>query len=600
MTDVTRRQFGAVAGAGILTAAVPGTAAAARPLGPPRTRAVSMAMHIHACFSEGGPVSASMMTHLDQATKHGVDVIWWTEHDFRMEAYGYYQGIAFDGDDEGHGLIWFDETDGTVSGDSRAFVTDPVSPAESGRALAVRASGAAADWGGRYLRPKAGNSFYRTNLTDTTITVDVLAQQVGPDAEAVVEVQTSYRPATDGRDAGPYVLHYRLGPAPGRRLETPLLGVVEQAATGGWQTLALDPLADLRAFWPDMVASDSSLFNLRFGIRARAGATGAAVFDHLTITRTRDPLTWAPRLQDELMATYAASYPAVQQHQSSEISLVRHLNVFMDDFQLFPYTGPPSKDDSPQALAAMVRWYQDRGALVQYNHPPQRSGAELVAYGGFGTDLVEIGRDADTKVDGAGANTILGDRIDLFDVAARNSVFLTATGVSDDHQGRDWVNPDGGMRYVTSVWSRSTSKADLHAALAAGQAWWHDLLYWPAGAIDLVAEGRSAMGSVLRSARAELPVDVHVAELPADATVQVVVGACDGADVTPSVQVTSYPAAALAGGRLRVTLGRGAGAYLRVEVHDPVGRVIGFGNPLWLLDPSAPVAVPAARRFGGR
>jgi hypothetical protein len=49
---------------------------------------VSMAMHIHGSFSEG---IASMDAHLEQARRHGVDVIWWIDHDFRRTAHGYRQ-----------------------------------------------------------------------------------------------------------------------------------------------------------------------------------------------------------------------------------------------------------------------------------------------------------------------------------------------------------------------------------------------------------------------------------------------------------------------------------------------------------------------------
>jgi hypothetical protein len=66
-------------------------------------QAVRMALHIHSSFSEG---PATMMTHLDQAQRHKVDVIWWTDHDFRMEGYGYTKAIACDGTAEGQGLTW--------------------------------------------------------------------------------------------------------------------------------------------------------------------------------------------------------------------------------------------------------------------------------------------------------------------------------------------------------------------------------------------------------------------------------------------------------------------------------------------------------------
>ena len=52
-----------------------------------------MAMHVHSSFIEG---MASMATHLAQATNNGVDVIWWTDHDWRMAARCYRNVVHFD------------------------------------------------------------------------------------------------------------------------------------------------------------------------------------------------------------------------------------------------------------------------------------------------------------------------------------------------------------------------------------------------------------------------------------------------------------------------------------------------------------------------
>src|SRR5689334_20421812 len=45
--------------------------------------AYSMAMHIHSSFSEQ---NGSMDGHLAQATANAVDVCWWTDHDYLMDA----------------------------------------------------------------------------------------------------------------------------------------------------------------------------------------------------------------------------------------------------------------------------------------------------------------------------------------------------------------------------------------------------------------------------------------------------------------------------------------------------------------------------------
>ncbi|MET9021964.1 hypothetical protein ABZV93_18455 [Actinopolymorpha sp. NPDC004070] len=430
-------------------------------------RAVSMVLHTHSCFSEGGSWAAggggaSMMAQLEQAVRNDIDVVWWTDHDWRMEAYGYYDGIAFDGTDENGGLQWFVQNDGAVTDAEHAFVDDPHSPNEPGKALRVSASGPQAEWGASFLWAKAGNSFYSTNLSDTTFTVDVLGERIGPDAELVVQLETSYRPATAGRPAGVYVLEYRLAATAGRSLADPLIGVVAVKSDGGWQRLTMHPVDDIRAFWPDLVAEDSGLARSRFGVRARNGATASGVFDRLRIDRTRDPLHWPIRTQRDLMRQLRSTYPGVTQLLSAEVSMVRHMNVFMEDFELYPYPTrgkAPVLDNSVEAAEAMVAWYHERGALVQYNHPPINP-AELVASRALGADLIEVAN-AD------GDFTVIRDRIDQYDVAARNAIFLTATSQVDDHGGRDWQEKP--HLYTTAVWAGSRQARELLTALPAAR-----------------------------------------------------------------------------------------------------------------------------------
>src|SRR5919109_652925 len=48
--------------------------------------AYSMAMHIHSSFSEQ---TGSMDAQLFQAARNAVDVVWWTDHDHRMDSLYY-------------------------------------------------------------------------------------------------------------------------------------------------------------------------------------------------------------------------------------------------------------------------------------------------------------------------------------------------------------------------------------------------------------------------------------------------------------------------------------------------------------------------------
>lgn len=545
---------------------------------------VSMAMHIHASFSEGGSWAAgggagSMLAQLQQAQEHGVDVIWWTEHDWRMQAYGYCPGLDFDGTDEGTNLEWFIQPEGPVADAEHRFTGD---------GLLVTATGPETEWGTSLSWPKAGNSFYATNLSDTTLTVDVRATQIGPDAEVLIELETSYRPALHGRPAGLYRLRYVLADRSGRELETPLLGVIRAEATGDWQQISINPLADIAEFWPDLVAADSALPRIRLGVRARRGATAAGEFRRLRFERTRDPVKWPVRRQAELMAALAPGYPGVTQYASAEISMVRHLNVFMEDFELYPYPPrgqAPVLDDTAEGTMEIVRWYQQRGALVQYNHPPTSDAArtELVRTRALGADLMEV-------VNGNSPAPMLRARLELFDIAARNGIFLTAGSGSDDHVGRDWLGAK--QPFITTVWARSRALPDLTEALGSGRAWVHHLGDWRDARIDLLIGGRPVMGGVLLTEQEHVQVDV-VTNAPDGARIHVIVGACDRGGAGPSWDRRFAPADR----PLSVRLERGTGRYLRIEVYDRSGSLLGLGNPFWLLPAATDIAVPERRRL---
>lgn len=102
------------------------------------------------------------------------------------------------------------------------------------------------------------------------------------------------------------------------------------------------------------------------------------------------------------------------------------------------------------------------------------------------------------------------------------------------------------------------------------------------------------MGKVLRTQAARHRVAVTATDLPDGAVVHVVTGVCDLQGLTPSVRRRKYPASEFARGPVGVMLDRDVGSYLRVEVHDGDGRLIGFGNPFWML-PGPSTSQPRGR-----
>lgn len=559
---------------------------------------VSMAMHIHGSFSEG---SASMDAHLFQANRLGVDVVWWTDHDFRASAFGYRTSVGFDGEHEPDGpwdWTWVPEATG-VAGAGHDFVAWPHSPGEQGGALRINATASSSNaWATYMMRATAGNLTYSTSYSDTTLQLDVRPEQVGTDAEIVVEVSSSYRPARQGRPAGRYRLQYRIGTSyVGHHLEdNGLLGVigVKAGQRDAWQQVTMDLRSDHAKLWPDTFAGDASLVKLKIGARTRNSATATVVVDRLRFLRTRRNSADGLRLLHHAMDFYRDRYPTVAQYAAAEVSLVMHLNSFGGDHVRPDYTTKHAVlDNSVEAQRRMVDFLHAHGSVVSLNHPlkgsqgPNDLASRLITTKAVGADVIEVGTTSDVS-------TL--ERV--FDIASRNAVFLTANGSTDDHGGVDWLG--SGRRWLTSVWSPSRRQSDLGNALKAGRAWFYDPLHWR-GALDLLVDGTTSMGGVLFTPRRQVSVEVKATHLPAGSALELVVGRCDRAGAGHLHAFNSrrsVAASRVVRGRWATDITRGNGVYVRAMVRSSSGQTIGFSNPVWVLPHHLvdQVHVPAARR----
>lgn len=336
----------------------------------------TMAMHVHSCFSEG---TASMEAQLDQASHNGVDVVWWSEHEFRMQAAGARKVVHFNGSSEsedGISWTWAAGTTGTMAEKSATYVSSPVSPADPSGSTALHLVGRSNDGAFATYRLSANqqNTLSRTSLDGTVIQVDVRPVTVGADAYVALVLTLSNRPAGGGQSAGTYTLEYRVGgdQAPGSRVQVGRTGVVTlDAYPNAWTTLLLDPVADIAAIWPWVDGRDSSLYTLAVGVGARAGGRADAYVDYLRFTRVRKSGDEPLAVQAELMAAYAPRFPSVTQHAAIEWSMLKqHLNWFGGTLSLPPPTPTPWKPDSSvAAITAATQRIHDAGGVASYNHP---------------------------------------------------------------------------------------------------------------------------------------------------------------------------------------------------------------------------------------
>ncbi|MGI8777893.1 MAG: hypothetical protein ACR2LJ_11075 [Acidimicrobiales bacterium] len=129
----------------------------------------------------------------------------------------------------------------------------------------------------------------------------------------------------------------------------------------------------------------------------------------------------------------------------------------------------------------------------------------------------------------------LAQHLSLWDTMWRNGLWMTGTGVTDDHSGhaKSWTS--GVNRYITTAWAATAQVGDLLAALRAGRVFCSDLPKFKGGALDLMVDGVVPMGPI--SVRPDLDqrqLTIMAVGLPKGGSVQVVRGRVDYAG-------SSYP-----------------------------------------------------------
>lgn len=577
---------------------------------PPGT--VSMAMHIHASWSEG---TASMQAHLDQATKTGIDVLFWTDHDFRLAEHGYPDVIHMTGPSETvNGVVWSwtQQASGTLAASQVAWDPAKASPADTtvpgSVHLMARSSGAEAASVG--VKGSAANTVDQRSVYDQKITVDVFPASVSPHNYLTLKVTTSWRPATHGRPAGQYTLTYVIDGTQSRsRTRDGISGTVHVPADQGrWNTVEIRPEEDMARLWPDIVAADAAMFNLTLGAVSEQEHSAEGWFDLLRITRPPRTANAPLQKQAELMRGYAHRFPAVRQYQGLEVSLLKptHFNWFGPHLTMPAFAkSTPTADPDPDAAIAAIDMIHAAGGLASYNHPFGTSNpavlpaaqqdamrasvaASIVTDRAMGSDILEVGYPSRGGVD-------LDHHAQVWDVCSRNGLFLTGTGVSDDHSGQDWFGQQA--NFVT--WAHSTSRELDHLlpALSSGNVFFGNPAMF-AGTLGLLVDGEAPMGSITVSHARSRDVRIQAGQLPPTSTVRVVRGTVDMAGPTvpePGTTFQDIPATEFKRGYVDLKVDTGAPRFVRVEVRAAGGTPIALSNPVWLLRDTPAGGIPGHR-----
>jgi hypothetical protein len=576
-------------------------------------RPIPMAMHVHSSFSEG---TGSMFWQLDQAKRTGVEVVWWTDHDFRMSAWQYRKAIHCSGTSEpedGHALTWSRTTSGSLQVASATFLAAASSPGDPDTTAGLRLDASSTSSSFASVRMTAQDAKARHNLhaslAGQSIVVDMSPESIGPDAFLELRVQLSDQPASGGRTSGSYYLYYRVGGpnAPGSVIKQMRGGTITYAApTGAWTTLVLTPANDIARLWPDLQATDAALCQLSVAAGSRRGARAAGNIDNIRFQRTTSgsaPLQVQRTIGDAL----APQFPGITQHQGLEVSLYpRHLNWYGGTVVLPDYgTADLSPVDDLAKTRDLVRMVHDGGGLASYNHmfgtgfgmtPLSTTKQEtariniakqLVQNAAFGADILEVGY----RMRGG---VTLDRHLSVWDVCSRNGLFLTGNGVNDSHEGA-WSG--SGYTFVTSAWAEDAEESSLVGALAAGRCMFHDQDRFR-GTLDLTVDGTAPMGSVSVASLSSRRLTIAAAQLPAGGSVAVVQGPVDrpGPTVTsPGTTRTTIPAGSFDGGAVSMDVDTSADRFVRTEILDSTGLLVAGSNPVWLLRTTPASGIPPSR-----
>ncbi|GAA1881126.1 hypothetical protein [Lapillicoccus jejuensis] len=546
------------------------------------TRSRRHAMHVHSSASEG---PGSFANQIALADANGCDVIWPTEHDWRM--------FAVPGDDriargyaftslKSAGWTWKPTASGAATA-SRAQVT----PYQGGSALALGVTA-----GGNATTGLKATT--RTHLFEGSV---IGRSLLAPATVTALSGQAWFEVVLTLSNQGSRVLHlvYRYGttPASRRLVNATTAHVFVPVRVGDTIADPVDIEADVASFFGSVCdPQDNSVV----GITVQANTAGGRVEVMLPRLDLPRDVTGQAAF-DAVCAMYdrvAAGRTAVWR-KGIEVSGTdkHHLGWYGDDATNLPFS------ETTTSLEAAVAQIRARGSIASFNHPygvatstGVRDPAKILkAYtqirpsGVYGADVIELGYDS------RGGMTT-DDHLALGDLLWCDGVVITANGVSDDHNGNTWKNT-----YLTQPWSTGTPAADL-AALRTGRATVTRTGY--AGDLWAELDGRP-MGSVpSRTQNAPGTLTVRASGVPASWTLEVVRGAVvplgrrrTAADLT----VTRLPGSALASGSTDVGVAGGNG-YVRVLLRDGAGVVQQFGNPVWSgvpstagIDPGRVVAV---------
>jgi hypothetical protein len=599
--------------------------AAATYSAPENLRPYSVQMHLHGSMSEG---AGSMRGANIQAKKIGLDVLWWTDHDWRMAYHTYAAGYDFEADDLSatRPVPYPPGTDRSVTEGqemqvdltphpANAPVLEPVARISTAQAsqgkksleIAATSSGKQlpdlgaaipdakddGEGGGRgKRRPQAigkyqgyfftidasRRRFKRSLASNVTVDISVWPDfDAAPDRMAAIRFDLSQQPPDLAQGQLFYVLTGS-SEADLRKIEGPHRKFVKlDFQPRQWNHFTLKLTEDARRL--ELGGEDNALVEASFGVLT-SGPRAHAFFDDYRITHQRqsEPL----REEARRMAAALQKEFGTINYVSQELSYQAHLNPFGERVPMIDYIRHPAGLTPKET----VDFVHANGGVCSLNHIFGTSRAprgvdvddpvsarrfedkrlqDLISSRCFGVDILEVGYPVRVLP--------MTSFLRVWDALSNAGVYVMADGVSDTHTSNGgWFS---GNNFVTWIWARSKAIPDLVDGLRRGAAYFGDPTKYK-GELRLTTEDGHSMGQIVVGGQPRHQVSIGVTNLPAGAKIRTVTGGKDGADYTATGTFQQ-----------RVEVDTARPTFFRIEVYTAEGKPLVFSNPIYFAGAEA-------------
>jgi hypothetical protein len=567
-------------------------------------------MHLHGHSNHNGSdLPASMELHCFEASRHGFDIIWWTDHARLFEPYDEEIKVRF-------GDAWIDSATGSVhfvDGRARELTRLIVDRPEDGCRIdlengqlmvSLTAPGGSSDLVKAMLRLGSERGEVRTvdYCRPVTSGLEFRAWSnvygLGGDTYVRFGFDLSGHPTgqhhaffdvSGGVAMGPAaggdtVVSYEVAPPDGR---VPVVIDLEKA---------LAPLPD---------GDDNTLSSAYIEIGARSGESITVVIDSLAFRSTRPSGENQYALVEDLTRRYRDDY-GITQYTGIEVGGVHtprmpHMNAY------FPDSTQSFESVALEQQMARSEWVEEvhkRGGLVSLNHPfgaslrpRRRTGASfpsglsarelarecpkiteddfwhfarpIIEKDGLGADILEVGY----LFRGTGS---LDDHLRLWDLALANSVNLVGNGTSDSHGGR-WSPDMVPNCFATWIWASGSRRNDILGALKAGRVTFGDPFHWK-GKFAFRVEGAFMGDTLFVDAGEDVTGWILMEPLRDDIDIKLV-----QVEVKKGEEITFIRNESVEYSRDGVPIHVDRPCFVRIEVYQEDGTPLVFSNPIFLL-----------------